>query len=930
MAAKSKTEVRKELTSYFSAAQGRVDRWRALHRLARMLAAGTADFESVRVRAAEDLASLAPIEEFCAYPGPRLMAMLRERLQTSDWAGFARLSQRISVSLLSNSYRDDPEAWRTEDESEPHTPEVLPPGIGRGQSRKPYFEVLVVSPGERSTWAETREGLRRLRRETDSFVYEPVVVGSFEDAALAAILNYNLQAVVIFDGFPYPSQHDVSDLREILAAQVPPEAVPGTDLGTTLAKLLRNFRPELDIYLATDRDVDALAGSDEASCLRRVFYGLEEMLEIHLSILDGIADRYATPFFDNLKKYAQRPIGTFHALPVARGKSIFKSNWIRDMGEFYGANLFLAESSATTGGLDSLLEPTGNIKVAQEKAARALGGDRSFFVTNGTSTANKIVHMALLKPGDIVLIDRDCHKSHHYGLVLAGAQPYYIDAFPLTQYSMYGSLAIRPIKQALLTLKAEGKLDRAKMVVLTNCTFDGHVANVLQTMLECLAIKPDLIFLWDEAWFGFARFSPFLRRRTAMGAAAKIRDMMKDPAYRDRYEAFRKSVGEIDPRNRKLLDTVLLPDPDKVRVRVYETDSVHKSMSALRQGSIVVVADQDFHRIEPMFKESFFTHTSTSPNQQIIATLDLARRQMELEGYELVQRAIQLAIELRRDINSHPLISKYFHAATAEEMIPAQYRQSGFTDFGAPGWNVAKTIKALDGDEFFLDPTRITLLCGGAAMDGSQFKGLLAAEYDIQLNKTSRNSVLVQININNTKSDAAHLIKALADISRALDKRLAEGGGAEQANFAARVKSLVEDVPDLPDFSRFHDAFRENPKGSSNEGNMRAAFYLAADPAACEHLKINSKELDERLKNGPELVSAKFVIPYPPGFPIMVPGQVITQETITFMRKLDVKEIHGYNASLGLELLKPSALAALKGKAPAAAEKSSRKSTVEA
>src|SRR5205085_9030530 len=132
------------------------------------------------------------------------------------------------------------------------------------------------------------------------------------------------------------------------------------------------------------------------------------------------------------------------------------------------------------------------------------------------------------------------------------------------------------------------------------------------------------------------------------------------------------------------------------------TDSVHKSMSSLRQSSIVVVADQDFHRIEPMFKESFFTHTSTSPNLQIIATLDLARRQMELEGYELVQRATQLAIELRRDINGHALISKYFHAATPEEMIPATYRQSGYADYGAKGWNVARTIAALDSDEFFL------------------------------------------------------------------------------------------------------------------------------------------------------------------------------------------------------------------------------------
>jgi arginine decarboxylase len=459
---------------------------------------------------------------------------------------------------------------------------------------------------------------------------------------------------------------------------------------------------------------------------------------------------------------------------------------------------------------------------------------------------------------------------------------------------MYGSLAIKPIRQALLQLKEEGRLDRVRMLVLTNCTFDGHVANVERTMLECLAIKPDLVFLWDEAWFGFARFSPFLRRRTAMGAAAKLRAMFRNPGYKER---FQKSNGA-------------LPDPDKARVRVYETDSVHKSMSCLRQGSIIVVADQDFHTVEAAFKEAFFTHTSTSPNLQIIASLDVARRQMELEGYELVSRMLQLAIELRREINDHPLISRYFRAATPAEMIPAEFRKSGWADYGQPGWSLAKTFAALDEDEFVLDPTRITLLCGNAGYDGTQFKALLAGEFDVQINKTSRNSVLVQININNTRGDMAHLVKALADMARAIDRRLAEGGEAEQAAFKARVKSLVEDVPDLPNFSRFHDAFREHPQGRTAEGDMRSAYYMAYDAAAREYLKLNSTEVDERLKNGPEMVSAKFVIPYPPGFPIMVPGQVITQETVSFMRKLDVKEIHGYNAALGLELLKPQALQA--------------------
>ena len=96
---------------------------------------------------------------------------------------------------------------------------------------------------------------------------------------------------------------------------------------------------------------------------------------------------------------------------------------------------------------------------------------------------------------------------------------------------------------------------------------------------------------------------------------------------------------------------------------------------------------------------------------------------------------------------------------------------------------------------------------------------------------------------------------------------------------------------------------------------MRAAYYMAYDASSCEYIKLNDRKIDERLENGPELVSAKFVIPYPPGFPIMVPGQVVTAETIAFMRKLDVKEIHGFNASKGLELLNPEALARHRGEA---------------
>ena len=301
----------------------------------------------------------------------------------------------------------------------------------------------------------------------------------------------------------------------------------------------------------SDEDTEGFAGGNDARMFKRVFYGTEELLELHLSVLKAVQARFETPYFDNLKRYASRPVGTFHALPIARGKSVFRSHWIRDMGQFYGTNLFLAESSATSGGLDSLLEPTGNIKNAQDLAARAFGATRRFSRPTAPrlrtrSFCRRCWHRATSRS-----IDRNCHKSHHYAMVLAGAQPLYLDAYPLTQYSMYGAVPLRSIKQALLTLKAESKLERARLVDLTNCTFDGHMYNPVRVMEECLAIKPDLIFLWDEAWFGFARFSLLHRRRTAMSAAAFLEQRFRDPAYRDEYEAARKATSGLaldDPR----------------------------------------------------------------------------------------------------------------------------------------------------------------------------------------------------------------------------------------------------------------------------------------------------------------------------------------------------------------------------------------------
>jgi len=891
-----------QIDRFFAGPGARGDQWENLVELAEAWTqdpAGRAKFEAA-------LAEMAVTEGFYAYPGLQLMTALRDHAEADDAHAAATLARRIIRGVLTRSYRQNTGEWEVHDEGERVTPDVLPPTLGRAETHRPYFEVLIVTGAPAARWPTLGTEWRRLRRPLDSFIYEPVFVGSFEDAFCATMLNPDLAAVVIHEGFVFKSQHNLPILRMLEEAKDQHET--SADSALHLAQVVKRVRPELDLYLLSNGRVEEIAGNPKANVLRRVFYAVEELLELHLAILEGVQARYDTPFFNNLKKYAQRPIGTFHALPIARGKSVFKSDWIRDMGEFYGPTLFLAESSATTGGLDSLLEPTGNIKKAQDMAARAFGADRVFFVTNGTSTSNKMAVQALLAPGDIAIVDRNCHKSHHYGMVLAGAQPLYVEAFPMTEYSMYGAVPLRSIKQALLNLKADGRLHRAKMVDLTNCTFDGHIYNTRRVMEECLAIKPDLIFLWDEAWFGFARFSPFLRPRTAMGAANAIEAWLHDPKSVTAYEKQQTELG-ANPTEETLLKTRLIPDPRKVKLRVYQTHSTHKSMSALRQGSMLLVKDVEFHSVEQQFKEAVFTHASTSPNQQLIASLEVARRQMELEGYGLVHNAIDIALAIRQAVAQHPLISKYFHMLGADKMVPAVYRESGFTDYLDPKSNWATAHRSLQDDEFCLDPTRMTLVCGSAGFDGTQFKGMLSDRYNIQLNKTSRNSVLLQSNINNTRSDVAHLIRVLVEISNEIDQRLAEGGANVRKTFDARVKSLMTDVPDLPNFSHFHNAFRADAGKRTNEGDIRGGFYAAYDAAGCEYIRLADPEIDRRLKEGPDLVSASFVIPYPPGFPIMVPGQVITQETIDFMRKLDVKEIHGYDAAEGLKLVRAEALA---------------------
>ena len=891
------------LAAYNSVWQLRVDLWWSIADAARRLATTSLDEatrDELAERLARELADVESLENYYLYPGRRLVAKLRD-LANGSYGEVSRAAEAIGRSLVGDAPIPTRGVLVGEREDRGNTTAVT-----TAPEDRPVFEVLVVADLASADANKLRRDLRGLRRPEDGFVYDLVFVPSLEDAVVAVMINANIQAVIARPDFRTRSGVDLSLVSHFFSPvdETDIDGRPAAERAFILAERLLAIRPEIDHYLVGHAGIELLA-TQLGSRFDRVFLH-QDALELHLSILRGIAARYRTPFFTALTRYSRKPTGVFHAMPISRGNSVVNSQWIHDMSDFYGLNVFLAETSATSGGLDSLLEPSGPMKEAQELAARAFGARQTFFVTNGTSTANKIVTQSLVAPGDVVLLDRNCHKSHHYAQVLAGSNVAYLDSYSIDQHSMYGAVPLAEIKRVLLTYRREGRLDRVKMISLTNCTFDGVVYDVERVMTECLAIKPDLVFLWDEAWYAFARFHPVYRRRTAMAAAGALARRFRTPEYRAEYERRCAQLAGLD--DEALIREPLLPDPDRVRIRTYATQSTHKTLTSLRQGSMIHVFDESFHLSnEEAFHEAYMTHTSTSPNYQVLASLDVGRRQVELEGFELVQRQVELSMTVRDRIAAHPLLSKYFTVLGSSDLIPDQYRPWGREcplHFGPVGME-----QAWSTDEFVLDPCRLTIQISATGVDGDTFKHeLLMDRWGIQVNKTSRNTVLAMTNIGTTRSSVAYLLEALMGIAEGLEADIEQMGPLTRQAFTRRVRTLTTDHPPLPDFSEFHPAFRANPTGAAADGNMRRAYFMAYKDELCEYL--SPRTVRHRVETGQPVVSAIFVTPYPPGFPVLVPGQAFSKDILDFMDALDTREIHGYDPSLGYRVLTQEALEA--------------------
>jgi len=259
-----------------------------------------------------------------ALPGRRAFDQLRRQLEHGNFDDLAFSVSRVTRALTSGAYRRRHIPLdRDSSDGDEHDDEALLSPEARALS-KPYFEVLIVDNVNEHQERWLTHTVWRVRRTEDGFMCESVVVPSLEDALIAILFNYNIQAVVVRPGLVLKSKMDNPLLARYLngiGGQEDIDEVVPEDYGPELCRLIAKVRPELDAYLVTERSVEDIAGLDLGIC-RRVFYNQEDFMELHLNILRGVQARNKTPFFTALVEYSKQPTGVFHAMPISRGKSI--------------------------------------------------------------------------------------------------------------------------------------------------------------------------------------------------------------------------------------------------------------------------------------------------------------------------------------------------------------------------------------------------------------------------------------------------------------------------------------------------------------------------------------------------------------------------------------------------------------------------------
>ncbi len=600
--------------------------------------------------------------------------------------------------------------------------------------------------------------------------------------------------------------------------------------------------------------------------------------------LDGLLP----PFFKALVQHTAQSNYSWHTPGHGGGVAYRKSPVGQAFHQFFGENTLRSDLSVSVPELGSLLDHTGPLAEAEARAARNFGADHTYFVINGTSTANKIVWHSMVGRDDLVLVDRNCHKSILHSIIMTGAIPLYlcpernelgiIGPIPLSEFSresIQAKIDASPLARGRVPSSSGAMV---KLVVVTNSTYDGLCYNA-ELIKQTLGNSVEVLH-FDEAWYAYAAFHEFYAGRYGMGTART--------------------------ENAPL---------------VFTTHSTHKLLAAFSQASMIHVQDGGVRQLDrDRFNEAFMMHISTSPQYGIIASLDVASAMMEgPAGRSLIQETFDEALSFRRalaNLRQNLSIDDWWfsiwqppqaggdNVSTVDWLLQPQADWHGFGEVAA--------------DYVLLDPIKVTLVTPGLTAGGTlDAQGIPAAvvskflwERGLVVEKTGLYSFLVLFSMGITKGKWSTLLTELLEFKRSYDANLPLSDVLPSIAQAGKTFYQGMGLRDLCD--ALHACYRENATAKALKRMYTVLPEVAIKPADAYNQLVRGEVEAVPIEQLEGRIAAVMLVPYPPGIPLIMPGERFTAQTrsiidyLMFARTFDLSfpgfdaDVHGLQREEGV------------------------------
>ncbi len=702
------------------------------------------------------------------------------------------------------------------------------------------FPVLIVGARGEANSAIARSVLE-IVAALEALGRSVLVANSLDDAEASIAAHAGISCLVL--GWPLASESDASVAQTL-----------------RLLKTIRDRAPSLPVLLGSGRVTSRPVPLEIVEQIEGYIWVPEDSASFIAGRIDAAARRYLNtvlpPFFGKLANFADTHEYSWHTPGHTGGTAFMKSAVGRAFLGFYGEQMLRSDLSVSVGELGSLNDHSGPVAEAEQYAAHVFGADHTFFVIGGSSASNQIILRSSVADGDVALVDRNCHKSLNYALNVSGAIPVYLRP-RRNPRGVIGPVPASELEPAMIRRKlAESPLvkdAKAKPVIaaLTNSTYDGLCYDVEHTT-QLLSQSVDRIH-YDEAWYAYARFNPL---------------------YEGRYGMHRGKRSADD-------------------ATVTVTHSTHKLLAALSQASMIHIRSGRVPVEPALFNESFMMYTSTSPQYSIIASTDVSAKMMADAGPALTEECIREAIDFRKAMVR---VAKALGDRKPGDwwFTPWQPDRIDGTPFvDVETEELARSSKAwllkpgdawhgfgdLGGRYCMLDPIKVTTLTPGVALDGRlEAEGIPAAivtaflgTQGIVVEKTEPYSILTLFSVGITKGKWGSLVAGLMRFKELYDAN---------APLRSVLPSLVGSHPDRYRKMGLRDLAAEMHAAIGEHRileHLDAAFSNLPEPVLSpretfarlvrgEVEQVRASELEGR-------VLAVQVVPYPPGIPILMPGE---------------------------------------------------------